>query len=116
MSGKAGRSIAIRSSAAGSADLVSVMRKAAGGAILKSAAGLECLGGRGVVSVEGFSRKARGRFSLRASPTGASDLMIVVREAARGAVLEPAAGLQGFRRRPLVFRRILCIRILHSYN
>ena len=67
-----------------------------------------------MMSVVRSARKTRSRFTLRTGATGATDLVIVVSEAARRAILQPTAGLQGFRRRRAVFRPFFCIRVLRA--
>ncbi len=114
MGGKTSGAFAVGTNSAGAADLAPVVSKAAGVAILKSIAGLQRLGGRPMVSVERSTRKTRSGFTLRTGATGARDLVIVVSEAAGRAVLKPAAGLNGFRRRRWVFRALFCVRVLNA--
>ena len=73
------------------ADLVSVVGKVARRALLKSAAGLQCLGR--------WIRRAYGRLPLGSSVAQAADLAFMKREAASGPVLEPIASLNCFGRR-----------------
>jgi len=67
-----------------------------------------------MMSVVRAARKTRGRFTLRTGATGATDLVIVVSETARRAVLKPIAGLNGFRRRRWVFRPFFRVRVLRA--
>jgi len=67
-----------------------------------------------MTSVVRSARKTRCRFTLRTGSTGATDLVIVVSEAAGRAVLKPAAGLNGFRGRRWVFRPLFCVRVLRA--